>query len=359
MRAVDTNVLIYVHDPRSPVKQVIAANLVQGLTDGVLLWQVACEYINASRKLAAFGFDQQKAWQALRELQTVWETLLPSWAVMTRAEQLLQKYSLSFWDAMIVAACLGGSVTHLYTEDFGGQPEIEGLKIVNPFYGNLLNFPAKGPSRPAEQSETPEESRAPEEKGLWDYLDEGTEALDKLSDLTEKINEQNLVIADKVESHGARITTIKKIASPSSAKQIRQVCLQIAADMNSFSKNVEALMPGLDQAMNAIDENFTGLIRLMDPSKSSDEEKRQVVEFRIGVASILEGSRSAGKSFQGLRDTVAALTGITKEVNQASRRQARVLDDVVNKLTRVESASLSVIFLIDEKFGSGGSSEGI
>ncbi len=37
MNAVDTNILMYVNDPRDPVKQEIAASLVSALTDGVLL----------------------------------------------------------------------------------------------------------------------------------------------------------------------------------------------------------------------------------------------------------------------------------------------------------------------------------
>jgi predicted nucleic acid-binding protein len=56
MNAVDTNVLLYVHDPRDATKQATAANLLQSLTDGVLLWQVTCEYLAASRKLVPFGY---------------------------------------------------------------------------------------------------------------------------------------------------------------------------------------------------------------------------------------------------------------------------------------------------------------
>lgn len=47
MNAVDTNVLIYVHDPRDREKQATADALVRSLIDGVLLWQVACEFIAA------------------------------------------------------------------------------------------------------------------------------------------------------------------------------------------------------------------------------------------------------------------------------------------------------------------------
>lgn len=132
MNAVDTNILIYVNDPRDPTKQEIAASLVSTLTEGVLLWQVACEYLAASRKLEPLGYDRAQAWQYIRDLQQVWHTVLPTWSVLDRAEDLLNRFSLSYWDAMIVAACLEVNVQTLYTEDFG-YSNIDGLGIVNPF----------------------------------------------------------------------------------------------------------------------------------------------------------------------------------------------------------------------------------
>jgi predicted nucleic acid-binding protein len=36
MNAVDTNILIYVHDPREAAKQATAASLVKNLADGIL-----------------------------------------------------------------------------------------------------------------------------------------------------------------------------------------------------------------------------------------------------------------------------------------------------------------------------------
>jgi predicted nucleic acid-binding protein len=132
MNAVDTNILIYVNDPRDPVKQSIAASLVSTLTDGILVWQVACEYLAASRKLKSLGYDSSQAYQYIRDLQQVWYTSLPTWDVIDRAEELMNRFSLSHWDSMIVAACLEANVQTLYTEDFG-YAAIDGLKIVNPF----------------------------------------------------------------------------------------------------------------------------------------------------------------------------------------------------------------------------------
>ena len=134
MNAVDTNVLIYVRDPRDPVKQQKAVQLTTGLSDGALLWQVACEFVAASRKLAPFGFTQAQAWLEVERLRVIWKLILPSDNVLTRAEQLTATQNLSFWDAMIVAGCMEGSVTRLYTEDFDSSlKQTTGLEIVNPF----------------------------------------------------------------------------------------------------------------------------------------------------------------------------------------------------------------------------------
>lgn len=132
MNAVDTNILIYVNDPRNPDKQAVAASLIPSLTEGVLLWQVACEYLAASRKLESLGYDRVQAYQYIRDLQQVWYTALPTWNVIDLAENLMSRFSLSHWDSMIIAACLEANVQRLYTEDFG-YSSIDGLEIINPF----------------------------------------------------------------------------------------------------------------------------------------------------------------------------------------------------------------------------------
>jgi len=133
MNAVDTNILIYARDPRDPAKQAVATSLLSSLTEAILVWQVACEYIAASRKLEKFGCDRAQALADVTDMREAWETVLPTWSVMDRATQLLTKYQLSFWDAMIIAACLESGVTRLYSEDFATSAQAEGLEIVNPF----------------------------------------------------------------------------------------------------------------------------------------------------------------------------------------------------------------------------------
>jgi predicted nucleic acid-binding protein len=134
MNAVDTNVLIYAHDPRDLAKQNKAVTLIAGLTDGVLLWQVACEYLAASRKLAVFGMSQPQAFATLHRLRGVWQTALPTWTVMDKAETLMTTGNLSLWDALIVAACQENGVKRLYSEDFDASTTtLTGIEIINPF----------------------------------------------------------------------------------------------------------------------------------------------------------------------------------------------------------------------------------
>lgn len=134
MNAVDTNILLYIHDPTDRIKQQRAIQLVSTLETGcALLWQVACEYINASRKMQAYGLDYAAAIQNIRELQLLWRFILPTSNVLERAVTLMNSYSLSFWDAMIIAACAQADVTKLYSEDISMYPKIEGVELLNPF----------------------------------------------------------------------------------------------------------------------------------------------------------------------------------------------------------------------------------
>ena len=94
---------------------------------------MACEYIAASRKLEPFGYSKEKAWEDIHKLRKLWVTQLPTWETFERTEELLRRYNLSSWDALIVSACLEAEVTRLYSEDFDASARAEGLEIVNPF----------------------------------------------------------------------------------------------------------------------------------------------------------------------------------------------------------------------------------
>jgi predicted nucleic acid-binding protein len=133
MIALDTNVLIYACDRADPRRQQIAIELVANSRDAVLLWQVACEFVAASRKLSEQGFTAAHAWSRLTEFLALLRLVLPTASVLHQGQSLHMTHGVSFWDALILAACAEAGVTILYSEDVPGSPTVGALQVVNPF----------------------------------------------------------------------------------------------------------------------------------------------------------------------------------------------------------------------------------
>jgi len=122
MNAVDTNVLIYRLDRSEPVKRRQARALLQKLradpAETVLLWQVAGEFLRQLRSWEQQGtLGRGSARRFVNSIRFSLALTLPTPAVLDRALDLTDRYSLSHWDSMLVGACLEAGVTTLYTED--------------------------------------------------------------------------------------------------------------------------------------------------------------------------------------------------------------------------------------------------
>ena len=133
MIAVDTNVLIYACDQADPRRQQIALDLITDTENGVLLWQVACEFVSASRKLSKQGFTSTQAWNRLAEFRDLLTLVFPSEEILVRAKELHLTRGASFWDALILAACAEAGVEIFYSEDLPGFDDFDGVRVVNPF----------------------------------------------------------------------------------------------------------------------------------------------------------------------------------------------------------------------------------
>jgi predicted nucleic acid-binding protein len=133
MIAVDTNVLIYACDRAEPRRQKIALDLITTASDGVLLWQVACEFVAASRKLSKQGFTPTDAWDRLGEFLELLPLVLPTDGNLARAKELHLTRGASLWDALIIAACAEAGIHRIYSEDLPGFDDFAGVSVINPF----------------------------------------------------------------------------------------------------------------------------------------------------------------------------------------------------------------------------------
>jgi predicted nucleic acid-binding protein len=133
---VDTNILIYAHDPSDAVKQARALRVVAELvTRGELVvsTQVLHEfYAAATRPHKPPSLSHQRAREVIEDLTTA-ATVLPLTASTTLlALDAVQRLHLSFWDALIWAAAKASGIVVIHTEDQPGATIIDGVEYRNP-----------------------------------------------------------------------------------------------------------------------------------------------------------------------------------------------------------------------------------
>ena len=88
MIALDTNIFIYACDKADPARQQTALDLISDTADSVILWQVACEFIAATRKLDRQGFTAADAWARLSEFMSVCRLVTPTGAALLEQASL-------------------------------------------------------------------------------------------------------------------------------------------------------------------------------------------------------------------------------------------------------------------------------
>jgi predicted nucleic acid-binding protein len=130
---VDSNVFLYALDEADPNKQQAARSWRAELwrsRRGRVSFQVLGEfYVNAVRKRPA-ARDEARA--EVRDL-LAWNPVIADAALLEQGWKFLDRYQLSYWDALIAAAAKASSCRYLLTEDFQTGQKLDGIEIVNPF----------------------------------------------------------------------------------------------------------------------------------------------------------------------------------------------------------------------------------
>lgn len=132
---VDTNVLVYRRDSSERVKQPRAKAWVDGLwthRSGRLSSQVLQEYYQTVTRKLKPGLSREEARDEVRDL-TSWRPIPASNELLERAFQVEDRFGLSLWDGLIVAAAQVAGCRYLLTEDLQDSRELDGLLVVNPF----------------------------------------------------------------------------------------------------------------------------------------------------------------------------------------------------------------------------------
>jgi len=130
---VDSNVLLYALDAADPAKQLAARNWRSELwrgRRGRVSFQVLGEfYVNAVRILPA---ARDEARGEVRDL-LAWNPVVSDGPLLEHGWKIQDRYQLSYWDALIVAAAKASSCRYLLTEDLQDGQELDGIEVLNPF----------------------------------------------------------------------------------------------------------------------------------------------------------------------------------------------------------------------------------
>jgi predicted nucleic acid-binding protein len=132
---VDTNVLVYSRDARDREKHERALEWVEFLWDtkrGRVSRQVLHEYyVTVTRKLRP-GLPDPEARSDVRALFH-WLTAIDPEVMIESAWTFQDRSSLSFWDALILAAAQSMGCGFVLSEDLPRGQVLEGIRVVSPF----------------------------------------------------------------------------------------------------------------------------------------------------------------------------------------------------------------------------------
>jgi predicted nucleic acid-binding protein len=132
---VDTNILVYRRDSGYPAKQASAERWLRDLwnnRNGRVSVQVLNEYyVTVTQKLSP-GLSREAAWLDIDALFR-WSPRPVDRAVMEFATHQQSRFSLPWWDALIVSAAVLSGCRYLLSEDFQPAMQFGELEVINPF----------------------------------------------------------------------------------------------------------------------------------------------------------------------------------------------------------------------------------
>jgi len=132
----DTNIFVYSFDSSAPAKREKALELIREAVRagaGVVSYQVVQEFFNVALRRFAQPMGVEAAEQYLTVVFRPLVAVESSVSLARHALHVRSRFSLSWFDSLIVASALEARCGVLYSEDLQHGLEVEGLRIENPF----------------------------------------------------------------------------------------------------------------------------------------------------------------------------------------------------------------------------------
>jgi predicted nucleic acid-binding protein len=134
-RFFDTNVLVYAYDSGEPTKQRCAQELLrEGLESRTVMIsaQILSEFfVTVTRKIRE-PLPVSEAVEVLERLAML-PVVAVDWPTVRQAVRIQQRYGLSYWDGLVLAAAQGAGCSKVVSEDLNPGQGYDGIVVENPF----------------------------------------------------------------------------------------------------------------------------------------------------------------------------------------------------------------------------------
>jgi len=133
---IDTNILVYAQDPRTPAKRRLARAVLTRLAESgeaALPAQSLSEFASVQLTKVKPAPDPETISAQIGRLEVAFEVLPLTAAVIAEALRAVRQHRLSYYDAQIWAVAHLAQARLLVSEDFKHGSTIEGVTFVDPF----------------------------------------------------------------------------------------------------------------------------------------------------------------------------------------------------------------------------------
>ena len=191
------------------------------------------------------------------------------------------------------------------------------------------------------------ETEEREEKGILDFVVDGEKSMKDIAEYVVRMTKATQEIGKKLQQRTAEVQKIAQSGAPGTASRVHKLAAAVAMDMIQYAKRLEEEQPKLHNAWELFDENISG--RVQTTQIHTNEDKETALKFRSSVDKLRSEIRRAVDGVQGYRAAIARMGGISRDVNRASTRVARILDLLISDLEGADSYCTKVLTLLDEK----------
>jgi hypothetical protein len=186
------------------------------------------------------------------------------------------------------------------------------------------------------------EANSDEDDGLLDLIEMVEERFAEVTSIVTRLNDAKTELSAKTAQGTADLEGLQTSPEIATTKHVRRLISKVADEMIRFTARTEAEIP-LFRA--AIDGSMSALTKAAMLSMDFDREETRAA--RRAAQSLLRILPAARDSMMGFKGSTLALPRITKELNQAKRKQTSAVELLIAEFENAERLVTEAIRVID------------